>query len=154
MTTNYGFRVCAKMSWYYCWSPQQPCKAYISPFITRKRRLRQIKQLVHDHNLESVRQPSPCSSSTTQSWTWHVAMVCKLLSTNLTLLPGVLPGILLASAAGKREVQFLDQTMPLFRSNLSSLPIILWVSLTQEKLSFPWKQAEHLFLNANGKSLL
>jgi len=75
----------------------------MSPFITRKMRLRQIKQLVDDHSLESVRHPSPCSSSATQSCTGHAAMVCKLLFTNLTPLPGVLPGILLASAAGKSE---------------------------------------------------
>ena len=45
-------------------------------------------------------------------------MVCKLLSINLTLLPRVLHGVLLALGAGKREVQFLDPAMSLFKSNL------------------------------------
>lgn len=54
----------------------------------------------------------------------------------------------------KEGVQFLDPAKLLFKSNLFSLRIILWVKLTQEKLSFHLEQVEHLLLNANGKSLL
>lgn len=145
IVTTSGCRVCAKTSWCYCWSPQHALAGIYVSIHHKENEAQAIKQLVHDHNLESVRRqvcvlPQPPGA--------EQGMVFAGLFTNLTHSAWGPAWILLASAAGKRESTVLDPTSCLYSEAICPLsPSVLWVSLTQEKLDFPWKQAEPLFLN-------